>query len=252
MELLDSSGALAYVTSMSDMSVKYQVIDAGKVTAGCNCPQGRLYYMCKHVVKVISLSQGFPDAQIIQALGTRAGTSMQGLDKLHSNTAAQPQTEVDPLAELEDVFALTCAEPEQEPATAPMSAPAPAPSHDSAACQKQVQTAVKRMWDMVADNEEMQQHLVSHLNRTEGTLAGIQASHQNGSAHPMARLSKVQDTWGNSLVRRKVMGLDAAYPKSKRSTTAAQQAAAGLSAEPEAEQFSRPSPQGQRWGQSSR
>ena len=98
------------------------------------------------------------------------------------------------------------------------------------------------MWDMVADNEEMQQHLVSHLNRTEGTLAGIQASHQNGSAHPMARLSKVQDTWGNSLVRRKVMGLDAAYPKSKRSTTAAQQAAAGLSAETEAEPFSRPKP----------
>ena len=38
------------------------------------------------------------------------------------------------------------------------------------------------------------------------------------------------------------MGLDAAYPKSKRSTTAAQQAAAGLSAEPEAEPFSRPKP----------
>ena len=41
------------------------------------------------------------------------------------------------------------------------------------------------------------------------------------------------------------MGLDAAYPKSKRSTTAAQQAAAeaaGLSAEPGAEPFSRPKP----------
>lgn len=74
---------------------------------------------------------------------------MQGLDKLHCNTAAQPQSEVDPLAELEDMFALTCAEPEQEPATAPVSAPAPAPSHDSAAFQKEVQTAVKRMWDMV-------------------------------------------------------------------------------------------------------
>jgi len=30
------------------------------------------------------------DAQIILALGTQAGTNMQGLDKLHSNTAAQP------------------------------------------------------------------------------------------------------------------------------------------------------------------
>ena len=57
-------------------------VDATALRVGC--------IMCKHVVKVISLSQGYTDAQIIQALGTRAGTSMQGLDKLHSNTAAQP------------------------------------------------------------------------------------------------------------------------------------------------------------------
>ena len=43
-------------------------------------------HLYKHVVKVISLSQGYTDAQIILALGTRAGTIMQGLDKLHSNT----------------------------------------------------------------------------------------------------------------------------------------------------------------------
>ncbi len=45
---------------------------------------------------VISLSQGYTDAQIILALGTRIGTSMQGLDKLHSNTASQPQKQLDP------------------------------------------------------------------------------------------------------------------------------------------------------------
>ena len=115
-ELLDSSGAIAHVT---DLSVKYQVTDAGGVSAKCNCPQGRVHYMCEYVVKVISLSQGYTDAQIIQALGTRAGTSMQGLHKLHSNTAGQPQTQVDPpLADLEDIFAVTSAEPEQEPAAA--------------------------------------------------------------------------------------------------------------------------------------
>ena len=43
--------------------------------------------MCKHVVKVVRLSQGYTAAQISIALGTRAGTSMQGLDKLHSNIA---------------------------------------------------------------------------------------------------------------------------------------------------------------------
>ena len=71
---------------------------------------------------------------------------------------------------------LTCAEAEQESATALVSALALASSHNSAACQQQVQTAVKMMWNRVAGNEDMQQHLVSHLGRTEGTLAGIQAS----------------------------------------------------------------------------
>ena len=203
------------------------------------------------MVKVSSLSQGYTDAQIIQALGTRADTSMQGLHKLRSNTAAQPQTKVNPLAKLEDMFALTCAEPEQESAAAPLPVPAsaPAPSHDSAACHKQVETAVKRMWDMVADNEEMQQHLVSHQNRTAGTLAGIQASHKNGSAHPMARLSKVQDpgatlwsekrSWGCKQMIQEECNFGCSLPKVK-----AQQAAAepGQSAEPDAEPFSKPKP----------
>lgn len=68
--LLDSSGAVAQVSSMQDMNVKYQVTDAGKPTARCTCPQGLLHYMCKHVVKVITLSQGYTGAQVIQALGT--------------------------------------------------------------------------------------------------------------------------------------------------------------------------------------
>lgn len=248
--LLDSSGAVAQVCSMQDMNVKYQVTDAGQPTARCTCPQGVLHYMCKHVVKVITVSQGYTEAQIIQALGTRAGTSLQGLDKLHSIAASQSpaETQLDPLAQLEDTLALTAEEPEQEAAAAsqlvPASAPVPAPSHDQVACQQQVETAVKRMWDMVADNDEMQQHLVSQLNRTEGALSKIQASHQNGSAHPMARLSRVQDTWGNSLARKKVIGLDAGFPKSKRSKTAQQPAAmeAGQTAEPEAEPFSKPKP----------
>ncbi|KAL0019727.1 hypothetical protein WJX77_006121 [Trebouxia sp. C0004] len=257
--LLDSSGAVAQVSSMHDMNVKYQVTDAKQPTARCTCPQGLLHYMCKHMVEVITLNQGHTGAQIIQALGTRAGTSMQGLDKLHSNTTAQAETQLDPLAQLEDMLAPTDAEPEQEPAVASQlvpasaSAPVPAPSHDSAACQQQVETAVKRMWDMLADNDEMQQHLVSQLNKTDGALSKIQASHQNGSAHPMATLSRVQDTWGNSLVRRKVIGLDAGFPKPKRSKTAQQSALeAAQTAEPEAQPFASPSPRGKSWGQGNR
>ncbi len=103
---------------------------------------------------------------------------------------------------------------------------------------------------MVADNPEMQQHLVSHLNRAEGDLARTQASHQNGSAHPLATFSRVQDTWGNSLARKSVLGLDAGYPKPKRSKTAQQPAAGqeGPSAEPEAEPFSKPKAKGAKLG----
>lgn len=135
---------MAHVISLSDMSAQYHVTDAGKPTSRCTCPQGLLYCMCKHVVKVISLGQIHTDAQIVLALGTRAGTSMRGLDKLHSNYAAQAQRQLDPLSELADVLALTSLELEQEaaaaPATAPASGSAPAPAHDSAACQHQVQS----------------------------------------------------------------------------------------------------------------
>ena len=99
-ELIGSSGGVAHVTSMSDMSVQYHAKYAGKPTARCTCLSGLLHCMCKHVVKVISVSQGYTVAQIILANGTRAGTSMQGLDKLHSNTAAQPQKQLDPLESL--------------------------------------------------------------------------------------------------------------------------------------------------------
>ncbi len=67
-------------------------------------PQGLLHCMCKHVVKVISLS--YTNAQVILVLVTHACTSMQGLKKLHIKIAAQPQKPLDLLAELEDVLAL--------------------------------------------------------------------------------------------------------------------------------------------------
>lgn len=137
---------------------------------------------------------------------------------------------------------MTSTKPEEEPAAkaAPAAAAAAAvPAHDSAACQQQVQAATNRMWEMVAGSDEMQQHLVSQLNRTEGVLASIQASHQTGTAHPMARLSRVQDTWGNSLVRKKTFGLDKGYPKSKRIKTAQQPS---QPTESEAVPFSKPKP----------
>ena len=96
------------------------------------------------------------------------------------------------------------------------------------------------MWDMVADDAEMQQHLLSQVNSLEVKLAAIQASHATGTAHPMATLRRVQDTWGNSLIRKKTFELNG-FQTSKRRKTA-QPAAASQPAEAEAVTFSKVKP----------
>ena len=58
------------------------------------------------MMKVVSLSSGYSGAQIIQALGTRAGSSLQGFDKLQCNTVTQTVGDCDQMAELEERFAL--------------------------------------------------------------------------------------------------------------------------------------------------
>ncbi len=229
---------------MQDISCKYQVTNAGSANASCTCPEGQLHYICKHMVKVISVSQGFSGAQIIQALGTRAGSTQEGLAHLYSKTASESLPQTDALTELDSTFALTSSEPEAAAQPAPVPAPAsiPAPAHDSTACHQQIQTAVNRMWDMAAGDAEMQQHLLSQINSLEGKLAAIQASHATGTAHPMATLSRVQDTWGNSLVRKRTIGLDG-FPKSKRrKTEQPASAAASQPSEAEAAPFSKVKP----------
>lgn len=64
------------------------------------------------MITVISISQGFSGAQIIQALGTRAGSSQQGLAHLYSNAASEPLPQTDALTELDSTFALSSSEPE--------------------------------------------------------------------------------------------------------------------------------------------
>ncbi|KAL3160737.1 hypothetical protein ABBQ32_010647 [Trebouxia sp. C0010 RCD-2024] len=88
---------------------------------------------------------------------------------------------------------------------------------------------------MVEDAPEMQLHLLSYVNKTEGALARMQAT-----VHPMApKLSKVKDTWGNSVVRKRTIGLDG-FPKAKRK--AAQATAASQPVEAEAAPFTKPQP----------
>ena len=93
---------------------------------------------------------------------------------------------------------------------------------------------------MVEDEPDMQLHMLSYVNKTEGALARIQASNIAGTAHPMApRLSKVQDSWGNSVMRKQTIGLYG-FLKAKRKV--AQSTIAGQLVQAEAAPFSQPRP----------
>ena len=132
------------------------------------------------------------------------------ISNMYNSTVGQHQTKPDDLAELHSTFQLECDEQETgDVAQADSAAPA-APVHDSTACQQQIQASCSRLCSMVEDDPDMQLHLLSYVNKTEGALARIKASNIAGTAHPMApRLSKVQDSWGNSVVRKRTIGLEA-------------------------------------------
>lgn len=216
-ELADSTGQLACVTSMQDSSVKYEVKAAGTTTASCTCAHAQLHYLRKHMMKVVSLSSGHSGAQIIQALGTRAGSSLQGFDKLQCNTVTQTDSSCDQMAQLEQRFALSDFESELQPA------PKPAPKrqqvsqqgHDSAACQQQMESVYREVLGEVSGNPQLEQHLLAQLYEVRGSIAKIKANSVAGTSHPMAILDRVQDSWGNSLVRKKTVGLDG-FPKQRK------------------------------------
>ena len=231
-QLLDSTGHAAYVTSMQDSSVKYEVQGAGSAAYSCTCPQGQLHYMCKHVVKVVSMSTGYSGAQIIQALGTRAGSSLQGLDKLHNSW--HTDTAVDGMTQLQERYALVSSDTAAKQTD--QSRRATQQPHDSVSCQQQIDTAFKELSDEVAGNAQLQQHLLSQLRQVQGSIVTIKAKHATGTAHPSAVLDRVQDDWGNSLVRKKAV-LDG-FPKQRKRQK--QAGSSDTAAEQVAEPFNKP------------
>ncbi|DBA87933.1 TPA: hypothetical protein ACH3X1_004921 [Trebouxia sp. C0004] len=91
--------------------------------------------------------------------------------------------------------------------------------------------------DDVAGNPQLEQQLISQLRQVKGSIAKIKASNLVGTAHPIAVLYKVQDTWGNSLVRKRTAGLDG-FPKQHKRQK--QTGSSHTAAEPEAQPFSKP------------
>ena len=231
---IDSTGQMAYVTSKDDPSLKYEVKAAGTSKASCTRPNGQLHYLCKHMMKVVSLSTGHSGAEIIQALGTRAGSSLQGLGKLQSSTSTQADSSSDQMAELEGHFALDSSDSQPKPAPKPQQRKQQ--THDSAACQQQMDTALKEMFSTVTGNDELEQHMLSKILQMQGSIASIQASNLTGTAHPMAVLDRVKDTWGNSVKRKKTVGLDG-FPKQRKRQ---KPDSSGAAAEQEAQPFSKP------------
>ena len=80
------------------------------------------------------------------------------------------------------------------------------------------------------------QHLLSQLNEVHGSIAKSKANTVACTAHPMAVLDRVQDNCGNSLVRKKTVGLDG-FPKQRKRQKAGKPDTA---AEQEAQLFTKP------------
>ena len=124
------------------------------------------------------------------------------------------------------------------------SGPKPAPKqqqvsqqvHDSAACQQQTESVYRDVLGEVLGNPQMEQHLLSQLHEVRGSIAKIKANSVLGTAHPMTVLDRVQDSWGNYLVRKKTVELDG-FPKQRKRQKAGN---SDISAELEAQPFSKP------------
>lgn len=80
------------------------------------------------------------------------------------------------------------------------------------------------MWDMAANDDVRQQHLLSQMNSLERKLPAIQASHATGTGHTLATLSRVQDTWGTPWSGRERLGwMGAPCPSARRLDSQRQQ-----------------------------
>ena len=102
------------------------------------------------------------------------------------------------MAELEERFALT--DFQSEPKPAPKRQQVSQQVHDCAACQQQIESVYRKVLSEVSGNPQLEQHLLSQLNEVYGSIAKIKANTVAGTAV----LDRVQHSWGNSLVRKRL------------------------------------------------
>ncbi|KAL3152597.1 hypothetical protein ABBQ32_001615 [Trebouxia sp. C0010 RCD-2024] len=87
-------GQPALVTSQSDHSIRYQVTEACTDAGSCTCPQGRLGYVYKHRVKVISLLLNCGKQDTVLFLGRWAGSNRGSMQQLLERCSSDTQPEL--------------------------------------------------------------------------------------------------------------------------------------------------------------
>ena len=113
------------------------------------------------------------------------------------------------------------------------------PVHDGTACSQQIEAALKQLRGEVTGNAEQDHSLLSHLRQAQVSVADSKASNLAGTPSPMAVLSSVQDTQGNSLLQEKTVGLHRSLlPQPKRLKTGSSYTAS----EQEEQALSEPAP----------
>jgi len=88
-DLVDSTGQLAFVTSKDDPSLKYEVKAAGTSKASCTCPNGQLHYLCKHQLQIL-LCASCPGPFSFKA--SRSASQSRAACKTSTSSAMQGQS----------------------------------------------------------------------------------------------------------------------------------------------------------------
>lgn len=193
------------VVSQSSSTTVYHV-QVSTDSMSCSCPQGRLFYPCKHMMKVLGMITGKSGAAIILAMGTWAGTALGGLKQLQDSTAANS------MARLAENFLLDGEESDAPSTGLTASAHGTALSNgatgsvasqqaDHSMPREQIIELFHTVLDSADGNATLQQHLVSQVHKAQGTIEGVKARSSLGIAHPS--LTQKQDGLKNSIVRLK-------------------------------------------------
>ena len=214
------AGQPALVKSQQDQSIQYRVTGACTETASCSCPQGALGYFCKHRVKVIAQLSGCKQQDIVLFLGTWAGSSRGGMQRLlqRSDTDAQPDSWTQLTENLQLEHEAQQHEQDASCTTSMQLASAgPSASQLSKTSDADMLAQFNKLLDQSRGNADLRNILLNKLNQAEGSFQQLASRSLAGLSQPAQAIGKVQDGLNDSTVRLKsaLEGLIKGQRKSK-------------------------------------